>query len=73
MMLLLALAGGLGAVARFLADALIALIAPIRQQLEELRRDGAELDRILEAGAEQASKLADPVLEQAKLAVGLGR
>ena len=64
---------GFGQFKPVLADALIALIAPIRQRLEELRRDGAELDRILEAGAEQASKLAAPVLEQAKLAVGLGR
>jgi len=64
---------GFGQFKPVLADALIALIAPIRERLEELRRDSAELDRILEAGAEQASKLAAPVLEQAKLAVGLGR
>jgi tryptophanyl-tRNA synthetase len=62
---------GFGAFKPALADALIALIAPIRGRLDELRRDPAELDRILADGAERARALADPVLARAKSAVGL--
>jgi tryptophanyl-tRNA synthetase len=54
-----------------LADALIGLISPIRGRLDELRRDPAELDRILAAGAERASGIGAPVLAKAKTAVGL--
>jgi tryptophanyl-tRNA synthetase len=62
---------GFGAFKPIMSDALIALIAPIRQRLEELRRDPAEVDRILAKGAARASDLAAPVLAQAKAAVGL--
>ena len=41
---------GFGAFKPALADALVALIAPIRERLDELRRDPAELDRILADG-----------------------
>ncbi|MBA3577694.1 MAG: tryptophan--tRNA ligase [Sphingomonas sp.] len=54
-----------------LGDALIALIAPIRGRLDELRRDPAELDRLLGAGAASAADLGSPVLEKARAAVGL--
>ena len=54
-----------------LGDALVALIAPIRERLDELRRDPAELDRLLAAGAERASELGAPILARAKSAVGL--
>jgi len=63
---------GFGAFKPALADALIALIAPIRSRLEELRRDPAELDRILAEGAARAQELGTPVLAKAKAAVGLG-
>ena len=62
---------GFGQFKPVLADALIALIAPIRERLEELRRDPAELDRILQTGAERAIALGAPVLARAKSAVGL--
>jgi tryptophanyl-tRNA synthetase len=62
---------GFGQFKPVLADALVALIAPIRQRLEELRRDPAELDRILQGGAERAIALGAPVLAKAKSAVGL--
>jgi tryptophanyl-tRNA synthetase len=62
---------GFGQFKPVLAEALIALIAPIRQRLEELRGDPGELDRILADGAERASKLAAPVLQKARAAVGL--
>ncbi|HET9459037.1 MAG TPA: tryptophan--tRNA ligase [Sphingomicrobium sp.] len=62
---------GFGQFKPALADALIALIAPIRSRLDELRRDPAELDRILESGAQRAIALGAPVLAKAKSAVGL--
>ena len=64
---------GFGAFKPALADVLVSLIAPIRGRLDELRRDPAELDRILAEGAARATELAAPVLAQAKSAVGLAR
>jgi tryptophanyl-tRNA synthetase len=52
---------------------LVALIGPIRKRLDELRRDSAELDRILAAGSARASDIGAPVLAQAKAAVGLAQ
>jgi tryptophanyl-tRNA synthetase len=62
---------GFGQFKPVLADALIDLIAPIRERLEDLRGDSAELDRVLEAGAARAAELGAPTLEKAKAAVGL--
>ena len=64
---------GFGAFKPALSDALVALIAPIRQRLGDLRGDGAELDQILERGAARASEIGAPVLASAKAAVGLTR
>ena len=64
---------GFGQFKPALAEALVALIAPIRDRLDELRRDPAELDRILAAGAERAADLGAPTLAKAKAAVGLTR
>jgi tryptophanyl-tRNA synthetase len=62
---------GFGSFKPALADALIALIGPIRNRLDELRRDPAELDRILAEGAARATALGAPILARAKAAVGL--
>ena len=62
---------GFGQFKPALGDALIALIAPIRERLAELRRDPAELDRILREGAARAAQLGGPVLAKARSAVGL--
>jgi tryptophanyl-tRNA synthetase len=62
---------GFGTFKPALAEVLVDLIAPIRQRLDELRRDPAELDRILAEGAARASDLAAPVLARARSAVGL--
>jgi tryptophanyl-tRNA synthetase len=62
---------GFGAFKPALADAVVGLIAPIRGRLDELRREPAELDRILSDGAARASDLGAPVLAAAKTAVGL--
>jgi tryptophanyl-tRNA synthetase len=62
---------GFGTFKPALADALIALLAPLRARLEQFRADPAELDRLLAAGAEEASALAAPTLAAAYRAVGL--
>jgi tryptophanyl-tRNA synthetase len=62
---------GFGAFKPALAEILVRLISPIRQRLYELRRDSAELDRILAEGAARASEIGAPVLARAKSAVGL--
>ena len=64
---------GFGAFKPALADALIALLAPLRARLTDLRADSGELDRILAQGAERATALAQPTLKQAFQAVGLRR
>jgi tryptophanyl-tRNA synthetase len=62
---------GFGAFKPVLGDALVGLIAPIRERLENLRQHPGELDRILAEGAARASELGAPVLAKAKSAVGL--
>ena len=62
---------GFGAFKPALADALIALLAPLRTRLEEFRRDPAELDRLLAEGAAKARDLGAPTLAEAHRAVGL--
>ena len=62
---------GFGAFKPALADALVAMIAPLRGRLVELRADPAEIDRILAAGADKARALAAPTLAEAYRAVGL--
>ena len=64
---------GFGSFKPALADALVALLKPIRSRLDELRSDTAELDRILADGAARASALGAPTLAYAYTAVGLGR
>jgi tryptophanyl-tRNA synthetase len=62
---------GFGAFKPALADVLVALIAPIRERLDDLRQHPDELDRILAEGAARASEIGAPVLAKAKAAVGL--
>ena len=64
---------GFGAFKPALADALIALLQPLRARLLELRNDPAELDRILAEGSGRAAELGAPVLAEAYRAVGLSR
>ena len=47
---------GFGAFKPALADALVALLHPLRARLEELRNDPAELDRLLAAGSSRAAE-----------------
>ena len=62
---------GFGAFKPALGDALVALIAPLRQRLFDLRAHPEELDRILAAGAAKARVLGTPTLAAAYRAVGL--
>ena len=64
---------GFGAFKPALADALVALLAPLRRRLEEFRSDPATLDKLLGDGAERAAALAAPTLAKTYDAVGLSR
>ena len=64
---------GFGAFKPALADALVALLHPLRTRLQELRNDTAELDRLLAQGSARAAALGAPVLDDAYRAVGLPR
>jgi tryptophanyl-tRNA synthetase len=64
---------GFGAFKPALADALVALLHPLRSRLEELRSDPAELDRLLAKGSARAAEIGAPVLAEAYRAVGLPR
>src|SRR4029453_18799609 len=64
---------GFGAFKPALADALVALLHPLRSRLQELRNDPAELDRLLAEGSARAAELGAPVLREAYRAVGLTR
>jgi tryptophanyl-tRNA synthetase len=64
---------GFGAFKPALADALVALLHPLRSRLEELRNDAAELDRHLAEGSARATALGAPVLKETYRAVGLPR
>jgi tryptophanyl-tRNA synthetase len=64
---------GFGQFKPALADALIALIAPLRTRLDALRGDVDEIERHLAEGAARAAALAAPTLKAAYRAVGLSR
>jgi tryptophanyl-tRNA synthetase len=64
---------GFGAFKPMLADAAIALLAPLRERLVALRKDPAAIDAFLAKGAARASDLAAPTLAAAYHAVGLTR
>jgi tryptophanyl-tRNA synthetase len=64
---------GFGAFKPALADALVAMLAPLRARLEAFRSDPAMLDKLLADGAARAAELAAPTLAQAYDAVGLSR
>jgi tryptophanyl-tRNA synthetase len=62
--------GGYGALKIHAADALVALLEPILVRTNELLTDVAELDRILGAGADKASDIAEATLARVHDAVG---
>jgi tryptophanyl-tRNA synthetase len=62
---------GFGAFKPALADALVAMLSPLRARLDQFRADPAELDRLLAEGAAKAAALGAPTLAAAQQAVGL--
>jgi tryptophanyl-tRNA synthetase len=62
--------GGYGALKTQAADAVVALLEPIRLRTHELLSDIAELDRILSTGADKASIIAEATLARVHDAVG---
>ncbi|MFC6355055.1 tryptophan--tRNA ligase [Luethyella okanaganae] len=53
------------------ADSIVSTTEPIRERYEALRADEAELDRILQDGAEKASEVARRTLLRAQTALGI--
>jgi tryptophanyl-tRNA synthetase len=64
---------GFGAFKPALGEVLITQLAPIAARFNALKADTAQLDDILETGAEQARALAAPTLKLAYEALGLAR
>jgi tryptophanyl-tRNA synthetase len=55
------------------AAAVVELLRPVQERYEALRSDEAELERILERGADKARAIAAPIVEQARDVMGVGR
>ena len=64
---------GYGYLKKDLVDVVEASLGPIRAAYARYTDDPAELDRILDAGAERARSIAQPVLSRAMRNAGLGR
>jgi len=62
---------GFGAFKPALADVVVDKMSPVSQRLRELLSDKGEIDRILNAGAERARTIAEPILAETKRVVGL--
>lgn len=63
---------GYGDLKRDLGEAVVETLAPIRERATSLLSDPAELDRLLDSGAERARETAYPILDAAKAGMGLG-
>jgi len=64
---------GFGTFKPALADLAVEKLKPIRDRLETLRADPAQIDRMLAEGAARAAEIAAPTLEGAYSALGLPR
>ncbi len=64
---------GFGAFKPALADLIVETMRPIKERLDRLEADPAELDSILAAGSARAAEMARPTLEAAYEALGLSR
>jgi tryptophanyl-tRNA synthetase len=54
------------------AEAVVDLLAPVRERYEELRPDQDVLERTLSEGAEKARALASGTLAEVRSAMGIG-
>jgi tryptophanyl-tRNA synthetase len=61
---------GFGDFKSALADVSVDVLAPIGAEMSRLVDDPAEIDKILNAGAERAEDLAQPILAEVKKIVG---
>ncbi|GAA5344514.1 tryptophanyl-tRNA synthetase [Planifilum fimeticola] len=61
---------GYGQFKRDLAEVVVEHLTPIQERYRELRKSG-EVERVLAAGAEQASRVADETLNKMKESIGL--
>jgi tryptophanyl-tRNA synthetase len=68
----LAGARGYGDLKAAAAEAVTAMLAPVRERYEALRADEAALEAVLAGGAEKARALARPVLADVREAMGVG-
>ena len=68
----LASARGYGDLKAATAEAVIEMLAPVRERYAELRGDEAALEEILAVGAERARDLCRPVLADVREAMGVG-
>jgi tryptophanyl-tRNA synthetase len=62
---------GYGALKVDVAEAVIEALRPIQERYAELVGDRAEIERLLDRGAERARAIAHPVLAEARARVGL--
>jgi tryptophanyl-tRNA synthetase len=65
--------GGYGAFKSDVAEAVVAVLDPIRTRYEELRSDEAQLHELLARGAEKAREVSAPTLEQMYERMGFAR
>jgi tryptophanyl-tRNA synthetase len=54
------------------ADAVVDLLAPVRERYEELRADEAAIEKTLTTGAEKARAIASETLAEVRSAIGVG-
>lgn len=64
--------GGYGKFKTDLAEAIVSVLEPIQEKYYTLMQSD-ELDKILDAGAKRANKIANSTLKRMKKAIGLGR
>ncbi|MCP4424350.1 MAG: tryptophan--tRNA ligase [Chloroflexi bacterium] len=64
-------ARGYGDLKKGVAEAVIEMLTPVREQYNYLMQDPAELDRILAVGAERATAVSQPKLDKMKEIMGL--
>lgn len=64
---------GFGAFKPALAELAVSSMAPVTAEMRRLMADPAEIDRVLKDGAERASAIADPVVDEVKKIVGFWR
>jgi tryptophanyl-tRNA synthetase len=63
---------GYGDFKKAVAEAVVELLAPVRERYAELRPDEAGLEAVLEAGAEKARAMAAPTLVEVRDRMGIG-